>query len=94
MDSTNNLLARLDSKQKDQLLYLLDAPEWRAWWNPELYIHRFGLRLEEIGEQLSLLVLNIVQATLSPEGYEKVLGSMNTNHFLGELVGAPGILNR
>lgn len=94
VESANDFLSRLSPEQKNQVVHPLNAPEWRAWWNPEFYIHRFGLRLEEIGEELSLSVLNIIRATLSPEGYEKALGSMKTNHFLGELVGATGILNR
>lgn len=38
-------------------------------------------------------MLNILEATLSPEGYQKALGAMRINHFLGELVESPAIMN-
>jgi hypothetical protein len=38
-------------------------------------------------------VLNVLKATLPPEGYEKATKAMRINHFLGELVESPRVLN-
>ncbi len=35
----------------------------------------------------------LLQATLSPEGYEKAVGAMRVNGFLGELVKSPAVMN-
>ncbi len=37
--------------------------------------------------------MNILKVTLSAEGYEKAVSAMRINHFLGELVKAPGVCN-
>lgn len=38
-------------------------------------------------------MLRVLEATLSPEGYQKALGAMRVNGFLGDLVRAPAVLN-
>lgn len=40
------------------------------------------------------LILKLIQASLSPVGYEKVRDAMKTNHFLGELLNSRPILNQ
>lgn len=55
--STDKLLASLDDEQKRNLLYPVNAKEWRAWSNPEILLRPFGLRLEE-GNRLHLLSLH------------------------------------
>jgi hypothetical protein len=35
--------------------------------------------------------MNVLKVTLSPEGYEKAIGAMRINGFLGELVETPPI---
>jgi hypothetical protein len=37
--------------------------------------------------------MNVLKLTLSPEGYEKAVGAMRINGFLGELVKAPAVCN-
>lgn len=37
--------------------------------------------------------MNVLKATLSPEGYEKAVSAMRINHFLGELVKSPAVMN-
>jgi len=39
-------------------------------------------------------ILAVVASSLSPEGYQKALSAMRINHFLGELVRLPAILNQ
>ena len=52
-----------------------------------------GIRLEFIEQGKRDLVLDLLRFSLSPGGFEKALGAMRTNEFLGELVNAKPILN-
>lgn len=40
-----------------------------------------------------MCILAIVEATLSPEGYEKALGAMRINEFLGTICNIPKVMN-
>jgi hypothetical protein len=90
----NNVLTQLTPEQKTKLSYPLNAREWRAWSNPEFLLRNFGLRLEEQDEELASSILAVLEATLSPEGYQKALAAMRINHFLGELCHVPRIMNK
>lgn len=87
------LLAIATPAQRAALCHPLDAREWRAWMNPEVYIHRFGLRLDEIDGTLRDAILQVLEASLSAEGFDKARTLMRINHFLGELVNAPQVMN-
>ncbi|KAL4874451.1 hypothetical protein BJY04DRAFT_225940 [Aspergillus karnatakaensis] len=95
VSKTNALLSLLTPTQKASLTYHIDSPEWRTWSNPEFLLSNKGLRLDDptITPEIRSAVLAILQATLSPEGYAKALSAMRINHFLGELVQAPSIMN-
>ncbi|CAN9290043.1 unnamed protein product [Alternaria alternata] len=88
------LLAGLDGEQKKKVSYPINAREWRAWSNPEFLLRPFGLRLEEVPESTAQSILAVVEASLSPEGYQKALAAMRVNHFLGEVCKLPNILNK
>lgn len=60
----------------------------------QFLLRPFGLRLEEIPEELALSILAVVEATFSTEGYQKALGAMRVNHFLGELCELTSIMNK
>lgn len=45
-------------------------------------------------ESTAEAILSVIQASLSPEGYEKALAAMRINHFLGEVVKLPQIMNK
>jgi hypothetical protein len=47
-----------------------------------------------VPEEIAQSILGIVEASLSPEGYQKALSAMRINHFLGEVVNLPNILNK
>ncbi|KAH7129143.1 hypothetical protein EDB81DRAFT_697250 [Dactylonectria macrodidyma] len=81
-------------EQRQALCKPIDAPEWRCWINPEIYVFRHGVRLEEVSEELVAALHNLMQASLSPAGYQRASGCMNTNQFLGEVVNGQGVLNR
>lgn len=89
---TKVLLESLNPSQHAKLMYHIDSPEWRTWTNPEFLINDKGLRLDE-NPHLIEPIMNILKATLSPAGYQKAVGAMRINHFLGEIVKSPKILN-
>lgn len=66
----------------------------RKWSNPEIIFHDVGLRLEFLEQGKVDLVMGLLKASLSEKGFEKVLGAMKFNHFLGEIVHAEAILNQ
>jgi hypothetical protein len=79
--------------QRAALLRPLDARERRAWMNPEVYMLRFGLRLEEIDAPLRDAILAVVAASTSAAGFARIRQLMRLNGFLGELVNAPRVMN-
>ncbi|CZR66564.1 uncharacterized protein PAC_16465 [Phialocephala subalpina] len=91
--AAENMLTQLSSDQLAAIQHDIDAKEWRAWANPELYVFRHGLRLEETSNEFVEAVHELLKASLSPSGYAKVAGCMKVNHFLGSIVEAPGVLN-
>ncbi|KAK2768316.1 hypothetical protein FQN54_000169 [Arachnomyces sp. PD_36] len=88
------LLARLSIEERANLLFPINAKEWRAWSNPEVLLRPLGLRLEEVDNMVQDSIFSIMKATLSPEGYAKALDAMRVNHFLGELCDMPRVMNR
>ncbi len=93
VDAAQDLLGRLDETQRSRLSYHIDSPEWRTWSNPEFLLSDKGVRLDELSEAARASAMGLIQATLSPEGYEKAVGAMRINGFLGELVRAPAVMN-
>lgn len=91
--ATTHLFSLLSSEQKEILCYHIDSPEWRTWSNPEFLLSNKGLRLDEVSSSIRSAILAILQSTLSPEGYDKALKAMRINHFLGELVESPRVMN-
>ena len=87
------LLACLTTDERARVAHPLDSKVWRAWMNPEFYLNRFGLRLEEVGETVRDRVLNLVDACLSPSGARLVRDVMTMNEFLGKLVDLPRVMN-
>ncbi|MEV4581540.1 DUF3500 domain-containing protein [Nonomuraea jabiensis] len=87
------LLEGLSPERRVQLTHPLGSRVWRAWMNPEFYVNRYGLRLEELDAATRELVMQLVRASVSPQGYQTIRNVMRINGFLGELVGLPKILN-
>lgn len=87
------LLKVLGSQEHRALRYSIDAHEWRSWSNPEFIQHDTGVRLEEISEEGRLAVLDLIEASLSPEGFRLARELMLVNDYLGRLVDLPTILN-
>ncbi len=81
-------------QERAKLRFAIEAPNWRMWSNPELYVNRYGLRMDELSQRLRDAILEVVRASLSPRGFEKARACMLMNEFLGQLVGGPRVLNQ
>lgn len=93
VDATQSMLSMLSETQKEAVSYHIDSPQWRTWSNPEFLLAHKGVRLDEVDGKTREAVMNILKTTLSPEGYEKAVKAMRINHFLGELVKSPRVMN-
>lgn len=93
VNKATSLMDALDDKQREKLGYHIDSPEWRTWSNPEFLLSDKGLRLDEVDEKTRGAIMDILKSTLSPEGYDKAVNAMRINHFLGELVESPKVVN-
>jgi hypothetical protein len=91
--TAKEFMTMLSPEQQETVCYHIDSPEWRTWSNPEFLLSHKGFRLDEIHFHLRDAILRIVRATLSPAGYQKAISAMRINHFLGELVEAPAVMN-
>lgn len=93
VNATNAVVDLLDADQAKRVKYHVDAPQWRTWSNPEFLLSDKGVRLDEISSELRDKILLVLKTTLSPEGYQKALGAMRVNGFLGDLVKSPAVMN-
>ena len=84
-------VATLD--EVSRLSYGVDAHEWQSWANPEFMQHDTGLRLDELDAPVRDAALAVVEASLSPAGFELARNLMRINGFLGELVELPLLMN-
>jgi Protein of unknown function (DUF3500) len=92
--AVENVLKKLSPEEKQQLKHPLDSRKWRGWSNPEFLLRPFGLRLENVQENIAQSILDVLKATFSPQGYEKAIGAMRINHFLGEICDVPKVMNK
>jgi hypothetical protein len=91
--AAEQLLACLDDGGRTRLRYPVDAVEWQTWANPEFMQFDTGLRLEFQSRDVQQAALRLMEASLSPEGFELAHRMMLINGFLGEVVGLESILN-
>lgn len=69
------LLATLDDAQKSTVLFDFDDDTQRANWSnfPTGIYQRAGLRMGDLSQEQQNAVYAVIAATLSPEGYQRVL---------------------
>ncbi|KAF5648094.1 endo-1 3-beta-glucanase [Fusarium sp. NRRL 52700] len=91
--AAQSVINAASEEERGKLLRPVDAPEWRFCINPEIYVFRHGVRLEEDSENLVAALHALMQASLSAEGYKKAHGCMKVNQFLGEVVNGTKVLN-
>ncbi|KAJ5991978.1 hypothetical protein N7451_007702 [Penicillium sp. IBT 35674x] len=77
----------------DKMRYSVEADEWRRWMNPEFYLAKCGIRMEEHPKEVSSAILQLIQSSLSSRGYQKTLDCMRINGFLGDIIGASKLMN-
>lgn len=92
-ETGQRFLSLLTPGELDAVRYDLDAPQWRAWSNPEFMIYRVGLRMEVLTQDKVDAIHDVLRSSLSPEGYARVAGAMALNGYLGELVDLRGVMN-
>ncbi|ORB02210.1 hypothetical protein BST33_07280 [Mycolicibacter minnesotensis] len=93
LTAANALIEAVSETDRRQLVHPVNSKVWRAWMNPEFYVNRFGLRLEEHDETVRARAHELIRASVSAEGYDLIRSIMATNGFLGELVQLPRLLN-
>jgi hypothetical protein len=91
--AADDLLAVLDDDGRKRISFDVDAVEWQTWANPEFLQFDTGLRLDLQPELVREKALGLMQASLSPEGYELAHAMMLINGFLGEVVDLETVLN-
>ncbi|MDE8589158.1 DUF3500 domain-containing protein [Arthrobacter sp. NQ4] len=91
--AARKLMGTVTADQAGKLCYAVDVPEWQSWANPEFMQHDTGLRLDEVAGPVRDAVLGVVEASLSPAGFELVRNLMRINGFLGDLVELPLLMN-
>jgi len=93
VSAANALINAISIADGRRLMHPVNSKVWRAWMNPEFYLNRFGLRLEEHDESVRSQAHDLIRASVSESGYELISKVMATNGFLGELVRLPRLLN-
>ncbi|KAF4968527.1 hypothetical protein FSARC_4094 [Fusarium sarcochroum] len=91
--AANAVVEACTKEQLSRMIYHVDSPEWRTWSNPEFLLSNKGIRLDEVSNSLRDLVMGVLKATLSTRGYDKAVGAMRVNGFLGDLVESSAIMN-
>lgn len=81
-------------EERAKVRFAIDAPNWRMWSNPELYVNRYGLRMDELSAPLCDAILGVLSASMSARGFHKARACMWMNEFLGQLVCGPRVLNQ
>ena len=91
--AARKLLSAATLDEVSKVTYPVDAPEWQSWANPEFMQHDTGLRLDELDPAVRDAALAVVEASLSPAGFQLVRNLMRINGFLGDLVELPLLMN-
>src|SRR3954462_15562722 len=91
--AANELLDVLDDDQRKRLSFDVDAVEWQTWANPEFLQFDTGLRLDLQPAIVREKALELIRASLSPEGFAQAHAMMLVNGFLGEVVDLQSVLN-
>jgi Protein of unknown function (DUF3500) len=86
------LLRLLSPSQRAAMQFPVESEVWRAWQNTELYVENYGLRLDEVADEVREAVMAVLRMSLSARGYETSRAVMRLNRFLGDLVGCPAVL--
>ncbi len=86
VEVARGFLASLRPYQRMVANLPVDADEWRLWTNALPVWTPKGLNLERLTEQQRGLALAVMEASLSPAGFDTVRSAMRLNGALGELI--------
>lgn len=87
LEAAQRLLTDLDAETRQRLVFPLDAPEKRSWFNIHPNVFRHGLLLEALTPAQRGAALDVVAASLSPGAYAKARDVMRLNGYLVGLTG-------
>src|SRR3569833_1453091 len=84
VDAARSFLGLLPDNERMVAQLAIDSDDWRLWTNAFAMWTPKGLRLERISREKRNVVLEVIKASLSEEGYESVRNAMKLNGALGE----------
>jgi hypothetical protein len=91
--AARRLIAIASPEERASLSMPIESPNWRRWSNPEFYVNRHGLRLEEVSADVREAIFAVLKASMSRKGFDKSYACILMNAFLGTLVGGPLVMN-
>ena len=86
-------LDALPPEIRSRVQFPLDCDLWRHWHNTPLILRDSQIELETLEVRSREQALEVVRASLSPEGYRRTREVMANNLLLGQLVGKTDVLN-
>ncbi|MFN8442614.1 MAG: DUF3500 domain-containing protein [Caldilineaceae bacterium] len=88
------LLATLDEAQRAKALFAFDDAKQRANWSnfPTGIYQRSGLRMGDLSQEQRAAVFAVLEATLSPEGYQRVLDQVTGDEVLKSTDGGGNLI--
>ena len=88
------VLDNLSPEERRRCQHPVGSPLWRKWQQTEMFFENYGVRLENASQETRERILEVLKASLSKSGFETSIGVTLLNEFLGQVLKAPGVLNR
>jgi hypothetical protein len=86
-DAAEAFLASLSTQQQARTLFPLDSDAWRRWSNIHIFVMRHGACLDAMRPAQRDQALALLQASLSPQGFETARDVMKLNETIREITG-------
>jgi hypothetical protein len=84
--AAERFIGSLTAGQRSKTMFAIDDPEWRKWMNQHFYV-RQGVSFKEMDDTQRAAAFGLLQAALSPRGFELTRNIMRLNETLAELSG-------
>jgi Protein of unknown function (DUF3500) len=88
LDAAEAFLAALGPAQRARACFALDSDAWRRWSNIHPYVMRHGVALDELTSAQRERALALLQAGLSPAGFQTARDVMRLNELVRTLTGS------
>lgn len=85
--AATRFLDSMDSSQREQAVFGIDAVQWRLWTNGFAMGDTYGLCLERLGRAQRNAAMAMIEQSLSAYGYTTTRNVMKLNAALGEMLG-------